>query len=80
MAKVTIYSTPTCPWCKTAKRLFDQNGVQYEEKDVAADLAARQDMVKKSGGLAVPVIDVDGTIIVGYDEPRLKEALKIQKK
>lgn len=80
MAKVTIYTTPTCPWCKATKRLFEQNGVQYEEKDVAADLAARQEMVKKTGQLAVPVIDVEGSIVVGYDEPRLKELLKIGKK
>lgn len=79
MAKVTIYSTPTCPWCKTTKRFFDSNGVKYEEKDVAADLAARQDMMRKSGQMAVPVIDVDGRIIVGYDEPHLREALGLKK-
>lgn len=77
MAKVTMYTTPTCPWCKATKRLFDQNGVKYEERDVAADLAARQEMVRKSGQLGVPVIDVDDAIVIGYDEPRLRELLKL---
>ncbi len=79
MAKVTIYSTPTCPWCKTTKKFFQDNGVQYEDKDVASDLAARQDMMTKSGQMAVPVTDIDGRIIVGYDEPQLREALSLKK-
>ncbi len=79
MAKVTIYSTATCPWCKTAKKFFDDNGVQYEDKDVGSDLAARQDMITKSGQMAVPVIDVDGRIIIGYDEPQLREALALKR-
>jgi glutaredoxin-like YruB-family protein len=76
---VTIYTTPTCPWCKTTKKFFQDNGVQYAEKDVASDLAARQDMITKSGQMAVPVIDVDGRIIVGYDEPNLREALNLKR-
>jgi glutaredoxin-like YruB-family protein len=79
MAKVTIYSTATCPWCKTTKKFFDDNGVQYEDKDVGADLAARQDMITKSGQMAVPVIDVEGRIIVGYDELQLREALDLKR-
>ncbi len=75
MAKVTIYSTPTCPWCKTTKKFFQDNGVQYEDKDVASDLAARQQMIEKSGQMGVPVIDVDDHIIVGYDEHDLREVL-----
>lgn len=78
MAKVTIYTTPTCPWCKATKKFFQDNGVQYEEKDVAADLAARQDMIQKSGQMAVPVIDIDGRIIVGYDEHQLRDALNLK--
>lgn len=80
MAKVTIYTTPTCPWCKAAKRFFQDNKVVFEERDVAADLAARKEMVQKSGQLAVPVIDVDGAIVVGFDEPRLRESLKLATK
>lgn len=78
MASVTIYSTPTCPWCKKAKQFLDANKVAYKDLNVASDVAARKEMVKKSGQLGVPVVDVDGQIIVGYDEPRLKELLKIK--
>lgn len=75
MKKVTIYSTPTCTYCHAAKEFFTTNGVEYTELDVAADLAARSDMVSKSGQMGVPVIDIGGTIVVGFDEARIKEAL-----
>jgi glutaredoxin-like YruB-family protein len=75
MKKVTIYSTPTCTYCTAAKEFFTANSVEYTELDVAADLSARADMVSKSGQMGVPVIDIDGTIIVGFDEGRIKDAL-----
>lgn len=73
---VTVYSTPTCPYCHQAKRYLTEKGVQFADKDVATDLQARDDMVKKSGQLGVPVIDVDGNIIVGFNRPKLDELLK----
>ena len=76
---VTIYSTPNCAYCKMAKNYFNQNGVKYEEKNVAVDVAAREDMVRKSGQLGVPVIDVGGTIVVGFDKRRLSELLGLSK-
>ena len=75
MKKVEIYSTPTCTYCQVAKEFFKQNGVEYTEYDVAADEARRAIMVEKSGQMGVPVIDVEGTIIVGYDEAKIKETL-----
>ena len=75
MKKVTIYSTPTCTYCHAAKDFFTANGVEYTELDVAADLTARSEMVTKSGQMGVPVIDIEGTIVVGFDEARIKEAL-----
>ena len=78
MANVTVYSTPTCPWCKRAKQFLDANKVAYKDLNVASDVFARKEMVKKSGQLGVPVLDVDGQIVIGYDEPRLKEMLKIK--
>ncbi len=78
MANVTIYSTPTCPWCKKVKQFLDVNKVAYKDMNVASDVAARKEMVKKSGQLGVPVLDIDGQIVVGYDEPKLKEILKIK--
>lgn len=77
MSKVTIYSTPTCVYCKMAKELFKKNNITYEEHDVAADMKAREEMVQKSNQLGVPVIDIDGKILVGFDEDELKKALAL---
>ncbi|MEK7654209.1 MAG: glutaredoxin family protein [Patescibacteria group bacterium] len=77
MAKIIIYSTPTCVYCKMAKDFFTKNNLAYEEHDVAADMKAREEMVQKSGQLGVPVIDIDGKIIVGFDEDELRSALNI---
>lgn len=78
MAQVTIYSTPTCVYCKMVKEYFKAHNVAYEEKDVAADEKAQQDIIDKSGQLGVPVIDIDGQIIVGYDKEALSELLGIK--
>ncbi len=77
MAKVTIYTTPTCVYCKMAKAFFAQNNVSYEEKNVATDLAAREEMVNKSHQLGVPVIDVDNSIVIGFDQRTLEQLLGI---
>lgn len=77
MANVKIYTTPSCVYCKMAKQFFGQNNVQYEEKNVALNAEARNEMIQKSGQMGVPVIDVDGKIIIGFDEPKLKEALHL---
>lgn len=78
MASVKIYTTNTCTYCKMAKDFFQQNNVPYEELNVVTDVKARQEMVEKSGQLGVPVIDVDGTIVVGYDRERLGGLLGIK--
>jgi len=77
MPKVTIYTTPSCVYCKMAKAFFKENTIAYEEKDVAVDAKAREEMIAKSGQMGVPVIEIDGNIIIGFDQPRLKEALGI---
>ena len=77
MAKVKIYSTKTCPWCRKTKEFLAENKIPFEEVDVGADRKAAEEMVKKSGQMGVPVIEIDGTVIVGYDKPALKKALKI---
>ncbi|OHA74439.1 MAG: NrdH-redoxin [Candidatus Wildermuthbacteria bacterium RIFCSPLOWO2_01_FULL_48_29] len=79
MAKVTIYTTPTCVYCRAAKEFFADHKVQYEEKDVARDEQARNDMVQKSGQLGVPVITVDDEVVIGFDESRLSELLGVKK-
>lgn len=74
---VTIYSTPTCVYCRLAKQFFAENNISFAEIDVAEDSLAAQKMIKLSGQSGVPVIDVDGKIIVGFDKPALKKLLKI---
>lgn len=74
---VIIYTTPTCPYCKQAKAYFKEHNVQYTEKDVSSDSAAQAEMTKKSGGfMGVPVIDINGTIVMGFDKPKIEAALK----
>lgn len=72
---VTIYSTPTCTYCKLAKEYFNQHQVAYQEFDVAADIEKRKEMVDKSGQLGVPVIDINGQIVVGFDEETIASLL-----
>ena len=79
MHKVTIYSTPSCVYCKMAKEFFVKNGVTYEEHNVASDLAAREAMVEKSHQLGVPVIEVDDNIIIGFDQRTLEQVLELKK-
>jgi len=75
MAKVTIYSTPTCVYCKMAKEFFAKNNVAYEEHDVASDMKAREDMMAKSHQLGVPVIDIDNNIVIGFDQKTIEKLL-----
>ena len=77
MPKVKIYTTPTCVYCKMAKDMFQKNNIPYTEVNVAVDVKEREEMVQKSGQLGVPVIDVDGNIIIGFDQEKLQELLKI---
>lgn len=77
--KVKIYTTPTCPYCKLAKSYMDEQGVAFEEIDVAADSDAAQEMVKLSGQMGVPVIMVDDQVIVGWNKTALEEALGAKK-
>ena len=77
MPKVTIYSTQTCPYCKMAKLFFNNNNIEYTDKDVGEDQGASEEMIKKSGQMSVPVIVVDNQVVIGFDEAKLKELLKI---
>lgn len=73
--KVIIYSTPTCVYCKMTKEFFAKNNIAYEERNVAADQKAREEMFAKSHQMGVPVIDVDGSIVVGFDKRNLETLL-----
>lgn len=72
---VTVYSTTWCAFCHAAKEYFDKLGVTYEDKDVEKDPKFAQELIKKSGQMGIPVIDIDGTIIVGFDRPKIDAAL-----
>ncbi|MFN4226624.1 MAG: glutaredoxin family protein [Candidatus Ratteibacteria bacterium] len=73
--KVIIYSTKTCPYCKLAKEFLKNNNIDFIDYDVGENREKLEEMIKKSGQLGVPVIDINGEIIVGFDKERLKQVL-----
>jgi glutaredoxin 3 len=75
MKNVQVYSTPTCPYCIKAKKFLEESGVEYEEKDVSSSAEAADEAVKKSGQMGVPVLDIEGEIIVGFDKDAIRGAL-----
>ncbi len=76
---VTVYSTPTCPWCTRAKAYLDETGVPYEEKDVSVDMEAAREMVKISGQMGVPVLVINGNVIVGFDKRKVELLIDLMK-
>ena len=76
---VKVYSTPTCVYCKTLKSYLKKNGIEFEDIDVSKDEKQLQKMIKDSGQMGVPVIDIDGEIIVGFDKEKVDKLLKISK-
>jgi len=78
MANVKIYSTPSCPYCKMTKAYFAENNIPFEDIDVASNQFATQEMISKSGQLGVPVIDIDGQIVVGFDRPKVAQLLNLK--
>jgi glutaredoxin-like YruB-family protein len=74
---VTIYSTPVCHFCQSAKEFFKENNVEYTEYDVAADAEKRQEMIDMTGQMGVPVIKIGDDVVIGFDEPKVKELLKL---
>ncbi|MFM2357739.1 MAG: hypothetical protein RJA61_476 [Candidatus Parcubacteria bacterium] len=75
MKKISIYSTPTCTYCNMAKAFFKEKGIEYQEFDVAADTVKRKEMIDLSGQMGVPVIDIDGQLMVGFSREKLEELL-----
>ena len=74
---VKIYSTPSCVYCKMAKEHFDDNKIVYENIDVASDAKARDYIVNRSGQMGVPVIEIGNEVIIGFDQERINQLLKI---
>lgn len=72
---VKVYSTPTCPWCTMAKRYLSSRNVPYEDLDVSVNRDAAMEMIRKSGQRGVPVLDINGNIIVGFDQEAIERLI-----
>ena len=77
---VTIYTSSTCPWCVKAKKYLDSKKIEYKEVNVSANILGALEMTMKSGQRSVPVIDVDGNIVVGFDKPLLEKLISKREK
>ena len=77
MAKIEIYSTPTCPYCLMAKNFFKENNLDYTDYDVSKDQDKAQEMIDKTGQMGVPVIVIDEKIMVGFDQGAVMKALNL---
>jgi len=73
--EVVVYSTPTCPYCSAAKDYFDENNIAYTDYDVSSNREKAKEMIQKTGQQGVPVIEIDGEAIVGFDKGRIEEML-----
>lgn len=76
--KVTVYTTTTCPYCDMAKRYLKENKIEFKEVNVQNDPKAATEMVEKSGQMGVPVLDINGQIIIGFDKDAINKALKLK--
>jgi len=76
--RVIVFSTPTCAFCNAAKSYFRQRGIKFRDVDVSRDPAAARDMVRRSGQQGVPVIDIGGKIVVGFDRAKIDSLLKLK--
>lgn len=79
LQRVIVYSTPTCPYCSAAKRYLRERQVNFYDVDVSRDTRAAAEMVRKSGQQGVPVLDINGNIIVGFDRRRIDTALGFER-
>lgn len=73
---IKLYSTPTCGYCKKVKRYLQEKNVDFREFNVANDRKRADEMMKKSGQMGVPVLDINGKVIVGYKEGEIERALR----
>ena len=75
--KVTVFSTTHCPWCHKTKEWLDEHNIKYKDVNVEEDMKAAGEMIEKSGQRGVPVIDIDGEIVIGFDKQTLSKALGV---
>ena len=72
---IIIYSTPTCPYCMQLKTYLKEHKIKFQDIDVSKDRVKAEEMIEKSGQMGVPVTDIDGKIVVGFDKPRITKLL-----
>ena len=75
---ITIYSTPTCVYCKSLKEYFTEKNIKFEEVDVSVNEKALEKMVAISGQMGVPVVEIDENVVIGFDKEKIDEILKIK--
>jgi glutaredoxin-like YruB-family protein len=75
--KVKVYSTPTCPFCIMAKKFLKDNNIEFEDIDVSRDIKAAREMVEKTGQMGVPVIEIDGEFVIGFNREKIKQLLNL---
>ncbi len=76
--RVIIFTTPTCTFCRKTKKYLRERGVPFKDVDVSRDPAAARDMVRRSGQQGVPVLDIGGKIVVGFDRPKIDKLLGLK--
>ncbi len=74
---VKVYSTPTCPYCVTLKEFLKEHNIEFEDIDVSQDDKARDEMIKRSGQMGVPVVEINGDIVIGFDKEKISQLLKL---
>ncbi len=77
---VKIYSSPTCSYCMQAKEFFKEKGIEFTDFDVTSNEKYEKEAIEKSGKVGVPVIDIDGKIVFGFDKEKIEEILENAKK
>ncbi len=76
--RVIVFSTPTCSYCNTTKRYLREKGIKFKDVDISRDAAAARDVVRRSGQMGVPVIDIGGKIVIGFDRSKIDRFLEIK--
>ena len=76
---IKIYSSPTCPYCYILKNYLKEKGFEFEEIDISKETAKKEELIKKTGLATLPVIEIDGQLIIGFDKKKIDEALGIKK-
>jgi len=78
MKKVRVFSTPGCPYCYTLKEFLKEHGIEFEDIDVSTNGEAAKEMIEKSGQMGVPVVEIDGQIVIGFDKEKICQLLNIK--